>query len=134
MIGSGEEAQGRDFLKTKIGIAESRECRLVKQALEERLNRIELLANAESDENKLLLRVEQIGLRETQKSFWSPFLQVKARLEKGEKSVWQTTVLSTASKIRSLNEFADRPELFQADLEEVIQDIARQLVEGPIRR
>lgn len=134
LIGSGEESSGKKLFESKIGIDKDLEVRLVNDAIQSRLRRNALLATNETEQVKLFVRLDAIGLQETQKGYWTPFLEVNAKLMKSGGSIWETSVSSTGLRSRQVSEFTTDPKLYQADLQDAIDDVAKQLVDGPIRR
>lgn len=135
MIGSDEEAKGKELFKKEIGIDLESEVRLLAEATRTRLAQSGfLLATNAAATNRLVLQIDSIGLRETQKGCWSPFLQVTARFQSDNNVLWKTFVTSTGSHLRHVNEFTRNSGLYQDDSRELVDDVARQLVDGPIRR
>lgn len=79
-------------------------------------------------------RVETVGLREVERERFAPFASAVGRLYSSDgKVVWHAHAKSTGSRPRAVAEFREKPDLYREEFEEVANDIANQLVEGPVR-
>ena len=82
----------------------------------------------------LEISFSQIGIPELQRDWYGAYGLARARLrDHTDQEVWSAQASSTSTKLRRRAEFEVNPSLYQADFADVAEDIARQLVDGPIR-
>lgn len=82
----------------------------------------------------LEISFSQIGIPELQHEWYGTYGLARARLrDAAGKDVWSAQASSTSTKLRRRAEFESDPSLYRKDFEEVAEDLARQLIQGPIR-
>lgn len=119
-------------IRAQIGIDER------EVVLEEVLSRVKDLqdvAVGTNDAPVLIIRVQEAGLAELQRGGWfgaHGSVSANLRSRNGE-SLWSATARSTSTELRRREDFDRQPTLYLDDFMEVAKDIARQLIEGPIR-
>jgi hypothetical protein len=93
------------------------------------------LTNAASrDASTLQVRLGRTGLQEMERNRFSAFATAEAQLLKSDgTSVWQARAESAFPDSRPLDDFAKDPALYRRHFEDLAEDLARQLIEGPIR-
>lgn len=131
-VGAGDEAAAKKIFEARLRPDLQYESRQMDDAVKAQLQKAGLLVGTVGAW-KLQTRIRTIGLREPQRGFWVPYLNVRAELDSGGAKPWQTYASSTGTRLRRLEEFSKNPELYRKDMDELIEDIARQLIEGPIR-
>jgi hypothetical protein len=133
-IGANEEAEGVKLVRQFCSENCQEETQTVLNAVKTRLARAGMNVS-DTGSNKLTIRTTALGVREVHRGFWVPFVQVSAKLAAGEEANrWKTFASSSGTKPRALKEFSMNPDLFKQDFAEAADDVARQLVQGPIRR
>jgi hypothetical protein len=135
-VGAGEESQGRAMVRQMHKDGGHFEAQLVSEEITSRLTRSGIQLTSEADaQTCLVIDVTSVGLREAQRGFWVTYLGVGARLRKPDGgNLWSACASSTGTKQRRVEEFAANVEVYRQDLREAAEDLARQLVVGPIRR
>ena len=134
-IGSGDEAAGRTQLKQIHQGDPVFELGLVLGKIRAQLHRAGIVADGAESGRILSIEIRSISLEETQRGFCSPSFSVSARLtDAGGNSIWSATARSTGHRMRTLAEYARQPESYREDFAEVAEDVAQQLVSGPLRR
>jgi hypothetical protein len=106
--------------------------------LQKVLDRVRKLQELTVDTNAapvLTVEVQKAGLAELQRGGWfGAHAGVSAQLtNKTGESLWTATAYATSAKLRRREEFDQKPTLYSDDFTVVAEDIARQLIEGPIR-
>jgi hypothetical protein len=79
--------------------------------------------------------VTEVGIAELQRGgYFGAVGRVHARLRNAaNKELWSAEASSSSTRLRRREEYDARPELYSEDFREVAEDIARQLIDGPIR-
>jgi hypothetical protein len=83
----------------------------------------------------LEVAVTEVGIAELQRGgYFGAVGRVHARLRNAaNKELWSAEASSSSTRLRRREEYDARPELYSEDFREVAEDIARQLIDGPIR-
>jgi hypothetical protein len=82
----------------------------------------------------LQLCVQVVGLREVERDQFAPFALGVASLHSPDgKELWKAQARSTGTKPHPLETFGTQPDLYRKDFAEVADDLATQLVDGPVR-
>jgi hypothetical protein len=134
-IAASDERGGAEIVRNIRATDGNFEPGMIVNAINAALRKSEIHVSDSADANRtLLVRVNSVGLLEPQRNFWVVTANVSARLENTNKtSIWSATVDSTGTHTRRMDDFARDPSLYAKDFEEVADDIARQLIAGPIR-
>ena len=83
---------------------------------------------------QLTLTVEALGLREVERYRFAPFAAASARLvDLNGKELWSARAKSTGTELHPLQAFSDEPDLYRRGFHEAANDLANQLIQGPIR-
>ncbi|MGZ5569005.1 MAG: hypothetical protein ACXWKG_18495 [Limisphaerales bacterium] len=83
----------------------------------------------------LYVSVTEAGISELERGgFFGASATVYARLEDDQhKELWHAEARSTSTRLRRVAEYQTNPAFYGEDFREAADDIARQLIEGPIR-
>jgi hypothetical protein len=135
-VGAGEESRGKEEVKRLHAGSGGTEVQRVTEEITNSLIRSGIQLSADGNApTKLLINVESVGLQEVQRRFWVACVRVTARLRKPDAGEsWSACASSTGTKLRRVEEFTADPGLYREDFWEAAEDVARQLVVGPIRR
>ena len=119
-------------IRAQSGIHEGE---IVQQKVLDRVRKVQEVAVDTNAGPVLTVEVQEAGLAELQRGGWfGAHGTVSATLRSsGGESLWEATARATSTKLRRREEFDQQPTLYRDDFTEVADDIARQLIEGPIR-
>jgi hypothetical protein len=110
------------------------EAKAIEGSLETRLKSAGMKLSGVSATHRLTISLTAVGLMEHQRGYWAPMAKVTAELlNQSDEKMWKAIAASTGTHPRKLDEFSQQPELYRNDFAEVADDLARQLIEGPIR-
>jgi hypothetical protein len=94
----------------------------------------ETLSASSSTNSQLKICIKSIGLREVERNQFVPSAMAVAMLYSPTgQETWRATARSNGSNPRALDAFEKQPDFYRKDFDEVADDLARQLVEGPVR-
>lgn len=135
--GSAANIEGKGIpwvneIRAKSGIHEPD---TIVESVRERIAKLDGQAgNGASDGPLLEVFVVQIGIAELERGgFFGVTGEAQANLKAADKLLWKARARSTSTHLRRTADYDANPALYAEDFREVAQDIARQLVEGPIR-
>ena len=120
-------------IRAKSGIYEAD---LLVDSVRERIHDLNGTSSAGAGAGPTLeLVIKEAGVAELERGgFFGVFGVAQARLRSAEnKELWNAQARSSSTRLRKQSEYDANPALYAEDFREVAQDIARQLVEGPIR-
>ena len=133
-VAANAESGGMDIVRNLCRTNGLFEAAMITNSIQSRLLHAGLTPPKAGSPNDLIIEVQTVGLLEPQQGFWVPYVHVLARLDRNAGGdTWSTRVSSTGTKYRRLDEFSNHPELYAADFAELAEDVARQVVDGPIR-
>lgn len=90
--------------------------------------------NASESVATLNVRLRVAGLDEIEPKRFVAFGVAQAELrDSAGKQVWEAAAEATSINSRPLSEYEREPGLYRKDFAEVAEDLARQLIEGPVR-
>src|ERR1051325_561116 len=100
----------------------------------ERLNSEQ--ANSKDSEAIVTVFLLSGGIDELERGgFFGVSVSAAASLQNGQnKTVWHESAESTSTHLRRREEYEANPALYGKDFQEAAEDVARQLIEGPIRK
>jgi hypothetical protein len=82
----------------------------------------------------LIVLPKTVGLVELSRQQFTPCIVAQARLiADGDKKVWSATAKAIRNSGRALEDYRLDPQLYRSDFDALADDLARQLVSGPIR-
>lgn len=133
-VGSKDESDGkRQFERVREQTGRF-EPGLILEAVRERLRAAGITLAEDHAARLLIVEVKAVGLEESQRGFLAPCVRVSLRLAGDEPArEWKSFTHSLGTRPRRLEDYVARPELYRQDFKEVAEDIARQLIIGPIR-
>jgi hypothetical protein len=111
------------------------EANVVTESIRQRVRMLDA-SNMETNGGPVLeVFVQEVGLAELQRGgYFGAVGMVLARLRNANgKELWSGVARSTSTRQRRREEYDAKPGLYAEDFREVAEDIARQLIDGPIR-
>jgi hypothetical protein len=131
-IGMGASQAGGSAMVAAVRDA-CDEGQMLRAAIERLLTRHGLGSDS-SGPSEMTLRLIEFGLLEEQPGYFVPFAYASASVNNAQgKDIWSATAYSQAIKPRGRQEYTSRQESYLEDFQTVCEDLARQLIEGPIR-
>lgn len=110
------------------------ECALVEASFQTALGKVHCATNGPFT-STLQLEVKSYGIDELQPGWYGPFLCAAAELkDSAGKQIWSGEAASVGSHLVQKAELENNPKLYREDFAEVADDVAHQLIEGPIRQ
>lgn len=110
------------------------ECALVETAFQTALGKIHS-STKKIPTSTLELQIKCYGIDQLQPGWYGPYLCAAAVIKDSDgKKIWSAQAASVGTRLRQKADLQNNPELYREDFAEVVEDVAHQLVEGPIRR
>jgi hypothetical protein len=123
-----------DVLRSERAAAAQIAARLLNEKSEQMLARHGLTNGVIPSGSIFSIHLQLAGLREVERKHFAAFGVAKAQLNDPRgKTIWAAYAESIYPDGRPLEDFTKQPELYRRHFEEVTQDLAHQLIEGPIR-
>jgi hypothetical protein len=123
-----------DWIRTKRHQNGNFECGRVETAIESALGKIHS-ATGGTPTSTLELEIKSYGIDELQYAWYGPYLCVAAELKDATgKKLWSEQAVSVGTMLHRKAELERNPKLYREEFAEVADDIAHQLIEGPIRQ
>jgi hypothetical protein len=124
-----------EYLKAIRAVTGDFEAALIDEYFRGRLAAAGVTLKPEGEGPRLETRLQSFGIREVQRGFYAPFAVLTARLNAPDgKNIWTADAQSVAPSLRRKEEYARDPTLYSKEFAQIADDLARQLVEGPIRQ
>ena len=111
------------------------EAELVTASIQERVRSLDA-ANADAAAGPVLeVTLKEAGIAELQRGgFFGAVGRVHARLRNSaNKELWSAEATSSSTQLRRREDYDTNPALYAEDFRQVAEDLARQLIDGPIR-
>lgn len=125
--------QNNDVLREMRKANGEFESALVQEQFESMLTR-HGLTTVSTNGTTLYVRLVACGLREIERQRFAPFAAAQAELRNGAgKQIWSAHTVSVCPNGRPLEELAKDPALYRREFGPIAEDLAHQLIEGPIR-
>jgi hypothetical protein len=128
----GNGAARINNIRAKSGIAEGD---VVAESISKRLHLLDPKTDAAITDSVLEIAVLRAGIAELERGgFFGVVGAARARLRSADnKELWSEVAQSRSTRLRRLQEYETNPALYAEDFRETAADIARQLIDGPIR-
>ena len=121
-----------DSIRSRSGLDEAD---LLTANIQERVQKL-AAPNTETSAGPVLeVTSKEAGIAELQRGGYSgPVGRVHARLRNSaNKELWSAEASSTSTQLRRREDYDTNPALYAEDFRQVAEDLARQLIDGPIR-
>lgn len=111
------------------------EAQVLRTAVERSLMKHGLVKDSAAASSEMTLSLTEFGFLEEQPGYFVPYAYASASLKNSAGAkVWSATACSRGLAARSKRDYVEQADTYTKDFGGVAEDLARQLIEGPIRR